>query len=348
MKETALNQLQEFITKHQDSNETDIMTGLRQLMSKLQYKEREEQLANYVPEPLAELALREVEYVNNKHLAPLRNISSGFKGLDRELGYFHPGEFVVFGGRPGMGKTQFMVQLCANFLKQGYGVGYFTLDLGKETIFKRLVCNISEISMSEIESLESNMLKQALNRNIDSIKNWPLYIDDSTSFRVHDIVTISRKLVTDYGVKIIMVDYLQLLNNGYGYRYNREQELAGISRELKKLARELNILVICSSQLSRQVENRPGGSKRPQLSDLRESGAIEQDADKVLFIYRPEYYGLEVDEYNMSTRNKVEILIAKNRTGSLGQAVLFRNRGFSAFKDETEIAEGIDDFSREF
>lgn len=347
MKNKIIEQVQKFITENHDKNDEEVFRGFEKLAKNIRFKEREEMLRNYQPQHFSALADQQAALLNDKTYARRNKISSGFHGLDTELGCFDLGELVVIGGRPGMGKTQFLIQLCVNFLNQDHCALYFTLDLSRQNVFRRILCNISEVSIDELYNIESVPLKEVLRKNMESLKKWSLYIDDTAAFKLHDLIVVSEKMIRENGVKIIFVDYLQLLSNEH-YRNNREQELSGISRELKKLARDLNVLVICTSQLSRQVENRPGGSKRPMLSDLRESGAIEQDADKVLFMYRPEYYGLEVDENNESTKDKVEILIAKNRTGRTNFATLYRNRNFTAFKETEGLENKINTYTNDF
>jgi len=185
-------------------------------------------------------------------------------------------------------------------------------------LVKRLISSETEIDQDKIlkGNLDNHEFVQ-LNERIKKLSVAPLYIDDTPALSIFELRAKARRLKEQQKIELIIIDYLQLMSGGPDSRGNREQEISAISRGLKSLAKELEIPIIALSQLSRQVENRAGGSKRPQLSDLRESGAIEQDADMVMFIYRPEYYGLEVDEHNQSTKDRAEIIIAKNRHGSI-------------------------------
>jgi len=172
-----------------------------------------------------------------------------------------------------------------------------------------------------------------LHQRIKRLEVAPLFIDDTPALSIFELRAKARRLKENQKVELIIIDYLQLMSGGPDSRGNREQEISMISRGLKSLAKELDIPIIALSQLSRQVENRPGGTKRPQLSDLRESGAIEQDADMVMFIYRPEYYGLEVDDLNQPTKGRAEIYIAKNRHGALERVFLRFIGPYAKFAD---------------
>ena len=190
------------------------------------------------------------------------------------------------------------------------------------------------------ETLKSGQLKPyewgQLDSRIKELVGAPLYVDDTPSLSVFELRTKARRLVREHGVKVLMIDYLQLMNaSGMGFG-SRQEEVSTISRSLKGLAKELNIPILALSQLNRGVENRPDGDKRPQLSDLRESGAIEQDADMVLFIHRPEYYKIYQDEQGRDLRGKAEIIIAKHRNGAVG-SVLLRFRGeYARFQNPEE------------
>lgn len=341
MTEDLLNALNQFISKHMNEEDNVVLKKLRNSFFPSPQNKSVFDINTYRPHAFSEIAAEQVEYL--EHVPDGTNlISTGFMSLDGELNCLRPGELVILGGRPGMGKTQLMVQLCINLLQQNIKCAYLSLELSANQLCKRFVANVSDLSFSEIDKIKSPAVKKVLINNINSIKNWPLYIEDNTSYHINDLMAVCEKLVNENSVKVVFIDYVQLLAMN-SHKLNREQELSIVSGELKKLARRLNIVIICSSQLSRQVENRPGGSKRPQLSDLRESGAIEQDADKVVFIYRPEYYGLEVDENNRSTKNKVEIVIAKNRNGNCGTSVLYKTNNFSSLFEEDDIIRQIDD-----
>ena len=259
-------------------------------------------------------------------------IKSGFEDYDETFGGLLKGELVVIGARPGMGKTQFVINLCTNIAATGKPVAYISLELSNFLVSNRFIGNLSKVS-------SQNLLKGDLNEQqefdvkeaVKKLAELPIYVFDQYHSSIFSILDRCRKLVIEQKTEVIFIDYLQLVSANHK-KNNREAELAFITRELKKLAKELNISIVATSQLSRQVENRPGGSKRPQLSDLRESGAIEQDADKVIFLYRPEYYGIEVDENNEPTRYVMEVIIAKNKTGSLETIKLLSEKYYTGFK----------------
>ncbi len=273
------------------------------------------------------VALKSLDSSNN----PESLFPTHFKEIDAEIGGFSPGEFVVLGGRPAMGKTQFLVNLAMNFSRE-IGVLYFSFDLTKETITKRFISCMTHIPMSNL--MQQNLSKE-MNEKVQKaatkIHQYKLFLNDTCHNSTDAFRAMCKKHIEENKVKIIFVDYLQLMSSRRFSR-NREMEISQISRELKMIANDYNVCVIASSQLSRSVETR-GGDKRPMLSDLRESGAIEQDADKVLFIYRPEYYGLTHDEDGESNSNKVEIIVAKNRNGALGNAKLKKDTYCTHFSD---------------
>ena len=246
------------------------------------------------------------------------SVRTGFSSFDRAIVGFQKGELIVIGGRPGMGKTQFMIQLATNIAKQNKGVAVLSLEMSAEVITQKLLANLGQLSPSIFirQTEYADAIEIQLSNAISQLKELPIYLYDNPSSYLNKLSNLIRKLVAENSVEVIFIDYLQLIAVG-SRRLNREAEISIICRELKQLAVELGIVLIANSQLSRQVENRPGGSKRPQLSDLRESGAIEQDADKVIFLYRPEYYAIEVDENGISTKGKMELILSKNRNGPM-------------------------------
>jgi replicative DNA helicase len=256
------------------------------------------------------------DYFNKNTLAD--SVKTGLASLDRAIHGFEKGEFIVIGGRPGMGKTQLTVQLATNMAKQNKGVAFMSLEMSAEMMTKKFLCNLGQLNPSVFNSPDNydKDIELSLSDAIKQLKELPIYLYDNPSSNLNKLLALIKKVVLENKVSVVFLDYLQLISVG-SRRFNREAEISIICRDLKKLAVELDITIIVVSQLSRQVENRPGGSKRPQLSDLRESGAIEQDADKVVFIYRPEYYGIEVDENNQPTKNKMELIVGKNRNGTL-------------------------------
>jgi replicative DNA helicase len=229
---------------------------------------------------------------------------------------------VIIAGRPAMGKTAFALSLAKNIAAdQKIPMAFFSLEMSDVQLTNRLVSNAC---MIEGKKLMSGQLDRAdwlrLDKKIDKLKDAPLYIDDTEGLSVMDLRSKARRLVQEHGVRLIMIDYLQLMTAS-GMRYNsRQEEVSLISRSLKGLAKELNIPVLALSQLNRGVESRDGAEgKRPHLSDLRESGAIEQDADMVIFLHRPEYYGLLVSSDGLiDYKGKAEIIISKHRKGATG------------------------------
>lgn len=272
----------------------------------------------------------------------IETIKSGFASFDRLVNGFYKGEFVVVGARPGMGKTQFMVQLAINISKQNIGVAFFSFDAGAEMMTQKFLCNLGQLNPWIFNKPESynNDIELSLSGAIKQLKELPIYLYENPNTHLNKLLTLIKNVVNDNQVRVVFIDYLQLISVG-NRRLNREAEISIICRELKKLTMELDITLIVSSQLSRQVENRPGGSRRPQLSDLRESGAIEQDADKVIFIYRAEYYGIEVDENNQSTRNRMELILGKNKNGPIVDVNVIAAFSNSMIVDEEYTKEHI-------
>ncbi len=255
-----------------------------------------------------------------KNKSGLTGIPSGFSKLDKVTSGFQKQELIIIAARPGMGKTAFVVSACRNAAVDfGEPVALFSLEMSSVQLVNRLISAEAEIESEKIRKgkLEPHEWKQ-LHKKIEKLHKAPIYIDDTPALSILELRAKCRRLKAQKDIKLIVIDYLQLMsgdssNKGGG---NREQEISTISRALKQLAKELDVPVIALSQLNRSTETR-GGDKKPQLSDLRESGAIEQDADQVMFIYRPEYYGITQDEQGNSLQGMGEIIMAKNRSGSL-------------------------------
>ena len=261
-------------------------------------------------------------------------ISTGFKNLDLLIAGFELGELIIFGGRPSMGKTTLLLNLAVQISKK-QPVLFFSYDLSESALTTRIICNLTSCPSDKIaqHTLTDNDLLNLLNIE-ESLNEFQLFINDSCSNSIIDFRIQCEKMITEKGIKVVFIDYLQMMSsNKYGNR--RELEISYISRELKRIAKELNICVIASSQLSRAVEMR-GGDRQPILSDLRESGVIEQVADKVFFIYRPEYYGFTHDEDGNSNANKMYLILAKNRTGPEGTAFLRCDLSRSSISDIEE------------
>lgn len=270
----------------------------------------------------------------------ISGVPSGFRDVDKETGGWQNSDLIIIAARPAMGKTAFLLSMARN-IAVGYKIpmALFSLEMASVQLITRMIASETRISS---EKLRKGTLDdeewQRLFSNVSELENAPLYIDETPSLSIFDFRAKCRRLVMQHGVRLIMVDYLQLMTAGGGGKGagNREQEISMISRSLKAIAKELNVPVIALSQLSRSVETRPG--KRPQLSDLRESGAIEQDADIVSFIFRPEYYKITVwdnDEEGQetSTENQAELIIAKHRNGATADVRLSFLKHFAKFGD---------------
>lgn len=274
-----------------------------------------------------------MKYVEDE-LAGSMVIKSGFVDLDKAIGGFSPGELIVIGGRPSMGKTQLLVNLALTISKS-IPVQYFTFDLSPSMLAKRFFSTLSGIAMSKILQLELTEEEKAKLAYLEiELKDHQIFLNDSCNSSVTSMKTHCLQQMQEHGVRVIMIDYLQMMSTTR-YRHNRELELSYIIRELKSFAKDQNVCVIASSQLSRALEFR-SGSKKPQLSDLRDSGTIEQDADKVIFIYRPECYGYQEDEMGNSTERLVELIIAKNRNGTVASIRLSRDKDFTTYSDFTD------------
>ena len=253
------------------------------------------------------------------HGTGITGVQSGFTELDRITSGWQRSDLIILAARPGMGKTAFVLSLARN-AAIGFNrpVAVFSLEMSSVQLVQRMIASETGIASDKLrKGTLDNTEWQKLVSMTGKLSSAPIFIDDTPSLSVFDLRSKCRRLKQMHNIELIIIDYLQLmraeLDNKGG---NREQEISAISRSLKAIAKELNVPIIALSQLSRAVEAR-GGSKRPQLSDLRESGAIEQDADMVTFIYRPEYYGMEFDEDNNPTKGVAEIIIAKHRNGAL-------------------------------
>ncbi len=245
-------------------------------------------------------------------------VPSGFVGIDRVTLGWQPSDLVIVAARPSMGKTAFTLSMARNMaLDHNVPVAFFSLEMSSTQLMMRLIVAESQLDTKDVKTgrLTPEQWRH-LEESIKPFQTAPLYIDDTPALSVFEFRSKVRRLKTQHNIQLIVIDYLQLMTGSGDARGNREQEVAGISRTLKAIAKELNIPIIALSQLNRASELR-GGSKKPQLSDLRESGAIEQDADIVAFIHRPEYFGMKVDEDNIPLPpGLAEFIIAKHRNGA--------------------------------
>ncbi len=266
----------------------------------------------------------------------LSGIASGFHQLDKITSGWQNSDLVILAARPAMGKTAFALSMAKNIaVDQKIPVALFSLEMANVQLVNRLIVNVCEISGEKIKSGQLAPYEWGqLDHKIKELYGAPLYVDDTPSLSVFELRTKARRLVREHDVKLIMIDYLQLMNAS-GMKFgSRQEEVAMVSRSLKGLAKELNIPILALSQLNRGVENREGNEgKRPQLSDLRESGSIEQDADMVLFIHRPEYYRIFADANGRDLRGKAEIIIAKHRNGAVGDVLLTFKGQYARFQN---------------
>jgi replicative DNA helicase len=268
-------------------------------------------------------AYRQIEAAR-LHGTGITGVQSGFTDLDRITSGWQKSDLIVLAARPGMGKTAFVLSLARN-AAIGFNrpVAFFSLEMSSVQLVQRMISSETGIPSDKLRkgTLDNSEWHKLVSMT-GKLSQAPVYIDDTPSLSVFDLRSKCRRLKSMHNIELIVIDYLQLMRSDVDSKNgNREQEISNISRSLKAIAKELDVPIIALSQLSRAVESR-GGSKRPLLSDLRESGAIEQDADMVMFIYRPEYYGMEFDEDNNSTKGIAEIIISKHRNGALDSVKL--------------------------
>jgi replicative DNA helicase len=263
--------------------------------------------------------LRQLEELSRKE-GNLTGVPSGFSGIDRITSGWQPSDLIIIAARPGMGKTACVLTMALHAARDyGRPVAFFSLEMSNIQLAQRLFAMEAEISSSKMRNGKlENHEWQRLQEAAERLSNVPIFIDDTPGINIFELRAKCRRMKIQHDIQLVIIDYLQLMSGSSENprHVNREQEIAGISRALKNMAKELDVPVIALSQLSRAVEVR-GGAKRPQLSDLRESGAIEQDADIVAFLYRPDYYGITEDEMGRNIKGMVEFIIAKHRHGAL-------------------------------
>lgn len=276
---------------------------------------------------------------NNK--GGLTGVPSGFHDLDKITAGWQASDLVIIAGRPAMGKTSFALSIAKNIaVDYRKPIAFFSLEMNNVQLVNRLISNVCSVPGSKILNGQlTNDEWERFDSNIRKLQGAPIYIDDTPGLSIFELRTKARRLVREHDIQILMIDYLQLMNAN-GMRFNsRQEEVSTISRSLKGLAKELNIPVLALSQLSRAVEQREGvEGKRPQLSDLRESGAIEQDADMVLFVHRPEYYHILQDEKGNDLHGMAQIIIAKHRKGATGDVLLNFRSEYTRFANPEDAA----------
>ena len=287
-------------------------------------------------------ALEQIQKASNRDTG-ISGLQSGYPELDKMTSGWQRSDLIIIAARPAMGKTAFVLSMAKNMaVNFNTPIAFFSLEMSNVQLVNRLISNVCEVEGEKIKSGQlSPMEWEQLMTRVKTLISAPLYIDDSGSLSIFELRTKARRLVREHNIEMIIIDYLQLMNASGMKSGSREQEVSMISRSLKQLAKELNIPIIALSQLNRNLESRTTGNegKRPQLSDLRESGAIEQDADMVCFIHRPEYYlRSDTDAEGRDIRGLAEFQIAKHRNGPVGDVKLrFRNK-FARFENWDELA----------
>ena len=282
---------------------------------------------------------------------PDNNISSGYIELDRITGGWRSADLVIIGGRPSMGKTAFMTSMALKMaLEYEYGVVLFSLEMSAQQLANRMLKSEVELDLRD-ENLELQQEQlEALNAVKDKLKNAPIFIDDTPAICAQDFHAKCKELALQHGIRAVFIDYLQLMT--WNTKLSRNQEVSNILRSLKNTAKELNITIFVLSQLNREVEKRDGQMlKRPRLSELRDIDMkdIEQNVDTVLLIHRPEYYGFDEDENSNSLIGVAEIIVAKNRSGTVGDIRLSFSKKFAKFAETNKyINENFDEIMQDF
>ena len=285
--------------------------------------------------PMQEIVMETFDKINTLYESKggLTGISCGFKDLDALTSGLQASDLILVAARPSMGKTAFTLNIAANVaLKEKKTVAFFSLEMSKQQLVQRMLCSEGGIDSQKLKNADlSTEDWEKLVRTADKVSAAPLYIDDTAGITVNELRSKARRLKAEHGLDLIIIDYLQLMQGrSKGVSDNRQQEISDISRSLKAVARELNVPVIALSQLSRSVESRQ--IKRPMLSDLRESGSLEQDADIVMFLYREDYYDPET-----ANKNITEVIVAKHRNGPVDTVKMFFKKEFTRFNDLSKM-----------
>ena len=290
-------------------------------------------------DPVIGQAIEQIQSAANR-TSGLSGLESGYHKLDQLTSGWQNSDLIIIAARPAMGKTAFVLSMAKNMaVNFNIPVAIFSLEMSNLQLVNRLISNVCELESQKIKSGQLTPIEwDQLMSRVKHLYSAPMYIDDTPSLSIFELRTKARRLVREHQVKFIIIDYLQLMNAS-GMKFgSREQEVSMISRSLKQLAKELNIPIVALSQLNRSVQSRPGNEgKRPQLSDLRESGAIEQDADIVCFIHRPEYYTRsDQDAAGNDIRGLAEFIVAKHRSGSVDDIKLRFKARFARFENWDE------------
>lgn len=282
-----------------------------------------------------QLVVDRVDKLNRLDVGAITGVPTGFQRLDLITGGWQDSDLIILAGRPGMGKSAMCSATISACALRNMAVGVISLEMSTQQLTTRLMSNNSHFHLNQLfrNGFEKHKVDSYMPKLIqlrDSMKNWPVYFEDTPALDIRVVKSTARLWKRKHDIKLLIVDYLQLIKDST--KNNREQEISSISQQLKAIAKELRIPVIALSQLSRSVETR-GGDKIPQLSDLRESGAIEQDADLIAFIWRPEYYEMDVPESLLSKGGNTALFIKKHRNGSLDDIALYFDENKTKFKD---------------
>jgi len=294
---------------------------------------------------LVKAAIEDIEKAKDSD-SSLRGVPSGYTELDRITQGWQKSDLIILAARPSMGKTALALNLARNAAVDfNKPVAFFSLEMSSVQLVTRLISSETYLPAEKLRKGDLAEYEwQQLNTKIAPLVNAQMFIDDTPQLSIFELRAKCRRLKQQFDIQMVFIDYLQLMTSGGDNKGNREQEISNISRSLKSLAKELDIPVLALSQLSRNVESRPG-SKKPILSDLRESGAIEQDADMVLFIYRPEYYGLNDDGEGNSVKGLAIVNIAKHRNGKLGDVNLRFVGQFARFEEPESYGQSVQELT---
>lgn len=298
--------------------------------------------------PILNEAILQIEKAKNQKEG-LSGVPSGFTALDRITSGWQKTDLIIVAARPSMGKTAFVLSMARNMaVNHNRSVAFFSLEMSSIQLVTRLIASETELGSQKLRTGRLEDWEwEHLNRKISSLDKAPIFIDDTPALSIFEFRAKCRRLKMQHNIDVVIVDYLQLMTAGTDARGSREQEVSSISRSLKAIAKELDVPILALSQLNRSVESREG--KRPQLSDLRESGAIEQDADIVTFIHRPEYFGITEDESGNSLLGIAEIIISKHRNGPTGDIHLAFKKELAKFSDmDVQFGKGYPDHGNTF
>lgn len=333
------------IIKYADSLKTESLLDVQDATDLIDYAEKELFKLNDIflnnstksIEELIEISLGNI-LDNRDNGGNIKGVKTGFDQLDEKTNGWQPSDFIIIAARPGMGKTSFVLSMALNMAIQNqYKVAFFSLEMPADQLVMRMISDVSQVPLKKIRNgTFTDAEYDKLVAKLDDLKRSKVFVDDSAHLSIFDLRAKARRLKAIHQIDIIIIDYLQLMVVGSGFKQgNREQEISLISRNLKIIAKELQIPIIALAQLNRQIESRPLNiqSRRPVESDLRESGSLEQDADIVSFIYRPEKYAIEEWEDGSSTLDQAEFIIRKFRNGEPGTVRLKFEKEFAKFSN---------------